>query len=48
MREWRGEEEDTEGTMWDRMMNLDINHIADPKIREFIEIAYPRSFGHYD
>ena len=29
------------------MMDLDTSHITDPKIREFIEIAYLRSFRHY-
>ena len=30
------------------MMDLDTSHITDPKIKEFIEIAYLRSFRHYD
>ena len=30
------------------MMNLGIIHIADPKIRDFIEIAYLQSLRHYD
>ena len=47
MREWWGEEGLTEEEAWDRMMDLDTSHIADPKIREFIEIAYLRSFRHY-
>ena len=29
-------------------MDLDMSHITDPKIKEFIEIAYPRSFKHYN
>ena len=28
-------------------MDLDTSHITDPKIKEFIEIAYLRSFRHY-
>jgi hypothetical protein len=47
VREWRGEEGDTEEEAWDRMMDLDTSHIADPKIKEFIEVAYLRSFRHY-
>ena len=47
MREWWGEDGATEEEAWDRMMGLDTSHIADPKIREFIEIAYLRSFRHY-
>ena len=47
VREWWGEEGDTEGEAWDRMMDLDTSHISDPKIKEFIEIAYLRSFRHY-
>ena len=31
-----GEEGDTEEEAWDRMMDLDTSHIADPKIKEFI------------
>ena len=46
MREWWGEEGVTEEEAWDRMMDLDTSHITDPKIREFIEIAYLRSFRH--
>ena len=29
------------------MMHLDTNHMTNPNIKEFIEIAYLRSFGHY-
>ena len=46
MREWWGEEGDTEEEAWDRMMDLETSYIADPKIKEFIEIAYLRSFRH--
>ena len=47
VKEWWGEEGDSEGKAWDRMMDLDTSHITDPKIREFIEIAYLRSFRYY-
>ena len=47
VKEWWGEEGDTKEKAWDRMMDLDTGHITDPKIREFIEIAYLRSFRHY-
>ena len=49
VREWWGKGGATEGEAWERMMDLDTSHIADPKVtcREFIEIAYLRSFRHY-
>ena len=47
VRKWWGEEGYTEKKARDMMMDLDASHITDPKIKDFIEIAYPRSFRHY-
>ena len=49
VKEWWGEEGDREEEAWDRMINLDTSHnvVNDPKIKEFIETSYLRSFRHY-
>ena len=46
--EWWGEESDTEQQARERMLDLVTSHITDPKIKEFIEIAYLRSLRHYN
>ena len=47
VREWWGKEGATAEEAWNRTMDLDTSHIADPKVRDFIEIACLRSFKHY-
>ena len=45
--QWWGKEGENTEAAWERMMNMDTSQISDPEAKEFVEVAYLRSFRHY-
>ena len=45
--QWWGKEGENTEAAWERMMDMDTSQITDPEAKEFVEVAYLRSFKHY-
>ena len=45
--QWWGKEGESSQVAWERMLDMDTSQITDPEAREFVEVAYLRSFAHY-